>query len=86
MLTSAEVPLLFAVLGMALAAVGGLYTNRPKIAAAVKFAAAVVPILQRCGEATADGTATAEEERTIGRATIAAYRQGGETLAALVER
>jgi len=64
----------------------GLFVNRPKITRVLTFAGSVLSVLQSCSSAIEDGTETAEEERRVGQATIAAYREGGDTLKAIVER
>jgi hypothetical protein len=70
---------------VALAGGVGYCINNRKAAAAIRFATSTLSSLQACDTAIRDGTVTPDEERNVGRATIQAYRDGGATLAALVQ-
>lgn len=76
---------LASVIALVVGAGAGYLKNNPRASAALAFTASVVGILQQCDAVARDGIVTPAEEQAVGRATILAYRDGGDTLAAIAE-
>lgn len=72
------------VASLAVAGTAGYFINNGKARRALTFARSTLGVLSSCDAAIRDGTVSPEDERAVGRVTIQAYKDGGETLKALI--